>query len=166
MQFIQALVDGILLGGVYAVISIGLTLVFGVISIVNFAQGEFLMVGMFVAYFAWQSLGLDPLLGSLLSFAVAFALGVLVQKFLISRVLQAPRVAQTFLTVGLPIVMETLARILFGSQFRSVQTACQMTAFRVGPLLLSAPYVFASLVAAAAGMGLWWVLKKPWWGRA
>ena len=166
MQFIQALVDGILLGGVYAVISIGLTLVFGVISIVNFAQGEFLMVGMFVAYFAWQSFGLDPLLGSLLSFAVAFALGVLVQKFLISRVLQAPPVAQIFLTVGLLIVMENLALILFGSQFRSVQTAYQMTAFRVGPLLLSAPYVLAFLVAAAAGMGLWWVLKKTWWGRA
>ena len=62
MQFLQALVDGILLGGVYAVISIGLTLVFGVVSIVNFAQAEFLMVGMFVAYFAWKLLGLDPLL--------------------------------------------------------------------------------------------------------
>lgn len=63
MQFLQALVDGVLLGGVYAVISIGLTLVFGVVSIVNFAQAEFLMVGMFVAYFAWKLLGLDPLLG-------------------------------------------------------------------------------------------------------
>lgn len=59
MQFLQALVDGVLLGGVYAVISIGLTLVFGVVSIVNFAQAEFLMVGMFVAYFAWKLLGLD-----------------------------------------------------------------------------------------------------------
>ncbi|MCJ9711135.1 branched-chain amino acid ABC transporter permease, partial [Bordetella hinzii] len=89
MQFLQALIDGILLGGVYAVISIGLTLVFGVVSIVNFAQGEFLMVGMFVAYFAWKLLGLDPLAGSLLSFAVAFVLGVLTQKFLIDRVLRA-----------------------------------------------------------------------------
>lgn len=91
MQFLQALVDGILLGGVYAVISIGLTLVFGVVSIVNFAQAEFLMVGMFVAYFAWKLLGLDPLLGSLLSFAVAFALGVLTQKYLINRVLKRRR---------------------------------------------------------------------------
>ena len=63
MQFLQALVDGILLGGVYAVISIGLTLVFGVVSIVNFAQAEFLMVGMFVAYFAWKLLGLTPCWG-------------------------------------------------------------------------------------------------------
>ena len=144
MQFLQALVDGILLGGVYAVISIGLTLVFGVVSIVNFAQAEFLMVGMFVAYFAWKLLGLDPLLGSLLSFAVAFVLGVLTQKYLINRVLKAPAVAQIFLTVGLLIVMENLALILFGSEFRSVQTPYQMTALAIGPILLSAPTCWPS----------------------
>ncbi|NMK48006.1 branched-chain amino acid ABC transporter permease [Achromobacter sp. Bel] len=166
MQFLQALVDGILLGGVYAVISIGLTLVFGVVSIVNFAQAEFLMVGMFVAYFAWKFLGLDPLVGSLLSFAVAFVLGVLTQKFLINRVLKAPAVAQIFLTVGLLIVMENLALILFGSEFRSVQTPYQMTALAVGPILLSAPYLLAFTVAAVAGLTLWWVLKKTWWGMA
>ncbi|QIL74174.1 branched-chain amino acid ABC transporter permease (plasmid) [Diaphorobacter sp. HDW4B] len=166
MQFLQALVDGILLGGVYAVISIGLTLVFGVVSIVNFAQGEFLMVGMYVAYFAWRLLGLDPLAGAVLSFMVAFALGVLVQKFLINRVLGAPAVAQIFLTVGLLIVMENLALMLFGSEFRSVQTPYQMTAFSVGPLLLSAPYLLAFCVASVSGFVLWWVLKKTWWGMA
>ncbi|GAB1575772.1 branched-chain amino acid ABC transporter permease [Bordetella petrii] len=166
MQFLQALVDGILLGGVYAVISIGLTLVFGVVSIVNFAQGEFLMLGMFVAYFAWKLLGLDPLAGSLLSFATAFVLGVGVQRWLIERVLQAPAVAQIFLTVGLLIVMENLALILFGSEFRSVQTPYQMTALKLGPLLFSAPYLFAFVVAAVAALALWWVLKHTWWGMA
>ncbi|MFG5779597.1 branched-chain amino acid ABC transporter permease [Comamonas sp. J-3] len=166
MQFLQALIDGILLGGVYAVISIGLTLVFGVISIVNFAQGEFLMVGMYVAFFAWMMLGLDPLAGALLSFLVAFALGVLVQKFLINRILHAPAVAQIFLTVGLLIVMENLALMLFGSEFRSVHTSYQMTAFSIGPLLVSAPYLLAFCVASVSGLALWWVLKKTWWGMA
>ena len=73
MALLQAILDGLMLGGVYAVISIGLTLVFGVVSIVNFAQAQFLMVGMYVAYFAWRHLSLDPLLGSLLAFAVVFA---------------------------------------------------------------------------------------------
>src|SRR6201987_3592376 len=62
MSFIQAILDGLLIGGVYAVISIGLTLVYGVMGIVNFAQAEFLTIGMFVAWFAWAFLGLDPVL--------------------------------------------------------------------------------------------------------
>jgi branched-chain amino acid transport system permease protein len=103
MALLQAILDGLMLGGVYAVISIGLTLVFGVVSIVNFAQAQFLMVGMYVAYFAWSKLGLDPLLGSLLAFAVVFCLGYLMQHHLIRRVLKAPEVAQIFLTVGILI---------------------------------------------------------------
>lgn len=165
MQFIQALIDGLLLGGVYAVISIGLTLVFGVIGIVNFAQAQFLMIGMFVAFFAWKYLGLDPVFGSLLSLAVAFVIGVLVQRYLISRVLKAPEVAQIFLTVGLLIVLENMALILFGSEFRSVQTPYQTTAFRLGPLLFSAPYLAAFAVSAVAGIAMWWILQKTWWGR-
>ena len=72
MEFVQAIIDGLLIGGVYAVISIGLTLVYGVMGIVNFAQAEFLMIGMFVAWFAWAWLGLDPVLAAPLSFVVAF----------------------------------------------------------------------------------------------
>jgi len=166
MRFVQALVDGVLLGGVYAVISIGLTLVFGVVSIINFAQAEFLMLGMFVAFFAWQLWGLDPLIGAALSFAVAFALGVGIQKYLIRRVLHAPAVAQIFLTVGLLVVMENAALMLFGSEFRSVQTPYQMTSLALGSLLFSAPYLLAFVVAAVAGLLLWWALKKTWWGMA
>src|SRR5690606_8134589 len=101
-----------------------------------------------------------------LSFAVAFVLGVLTQKFLINRVLKAPAVAQIFLTVGLLIVMENLALMLFGSEFRSVHTPYQMTALSVGPLLFSAPYLLAFAVASVTGLVLWWVLKKTWWGMA
>ncbi|MCX7320260.1 MAG: branched-chain amino acid ABC transporter permease, partial [Hyphomicrobiales bacterium] len=64
MSFIQAILDGLLVGGVYAVISIGLTLVYGVMGIVNFAQAEFLMIGMFVSWFAWAYLGIDPVLAA------------------------------------------------------------------------------------------------------
>ena len=83
MSFLQAIIDGLLVGGVYAVISIGLTLVYGVMGIVNFAQAEFLMIGMFVSWFAWAYLGLDPVLAAPLSFAVAFGIGWLVQGQLI-----------------------------------------------------------------------------------
>lgn len=166
MQLLQALIDGLLVGGVYAVISLGLTLVFGVIGIVNFAQSQFLMAGMFIAFFAWKILGLDPLLGSVFSFAGVFVIGALIQKFLISRVLKAPEVSQIFLTVGILIALENLALIVFGSEYRSVQTAYQTSALRLGPLLFNVPYLAAFTISAVAGLAIWWILKKTWWGRA
>lgn len=166
MALLQAILDGLMLGGVYAVISIGLTLVFGVVSIVNFAQAQFLMVGMYVAYFAWRYLGLDPLLGSVLSFIVVFVLGYWIQQLLIRRVLKAPEVAQIFLTVGLLIVIENLALILFGSKFQSVQTWYQNESLEFLGLIVSLPYGIAFCASVVAGIGIWWLLAKTWWGRA
>ena len=166
MSFIQAVIDGLMIGGVYAVISIGLTLVFGVMGIVNFAQAEFLTLGMFTAYFAWQYLGLDPLIGSAISFVVVFALGVLVQRTLIQRVINAPPVAQIFLTVGLLIVIENASLLAFGSDFRSVTTPYQTAALRLGPLFVSVPYLAAFLMSVASGFALWLFLNTTWWGRA
>lgn len=166
MALLQAILDGIMLGGVYAVISIGLTLVFGVVSIVNFAQAQFLMIGMYVAYFAWSKLGLDPIAGSLLAFGVVFCLGYLIQQWLIRPVLKAPEVAQIFLTVGILIVLENLALIAFGSQFRSVQTWYQNEAIEVSGLIISMPYGIAFCASVLAGVSIWWVLTRTWWGRA
>ena len=166
MSFIQAILDGLLVGGVYAVISIGLTLVYGVMGIVNFAQAEFLMIGMFVSWFAWAYLGLDPVLAAPLSFVVAFVLGWLVQGQLISRVLKAPSVAQIFLTVGLLIVMENGALLAFGSQFRSVTTSYQTLSLSLGSLFISVPYLIAFSMSLACGLALWWFMRTSWFGRA
>lgn len=166
MAFLQSLLDGILLGGVYAVISIGLTLVFGVISIVNFAHAAFLMLGMYAAFFAWQELGIDPVFGALLSFVVVFFVGYAIQGLLIERVLKAPEVAQIFLTVGVLIAIENLALIVFGSQFRSVQTPYQTEALRVGELVFSVPYLIAFAASVLAGVAVWWLLMRTWWGRS
>mgnify|MGYP006269498721 CR=1 FL=1 len=165
MALLQAILDGLMIGGVYAVISIGLTLVFGVVSLVNFAQAQFLMVGMYVAYFAWRYLGLDPLAGSLLSFAVVFGMGYVIQQQLIRRVLKAPEVAQIFLTVGILIVLENLALIGFGSEFRSVQVWYQNDSLAVGDLMISVPYAIAFCASVMAGLVIWWILAKTWWGR-
>lgn len=153
MALLQALLDGLMLGGVYAVISIGLTLVFGVVSIVNFAQAQFLMLGMYVAWFAWRYLGLDPLLGSLLAFAVVFVVGWFMQQWLVRRVLKAPEVAQIFLTVGILIVLENGALIVFGSEFKSVQTPYQNESLEWGGLLINLPYAIAFAAAAVGRAG-------------
>lgn len=166
MAFLQALLDGLMLGGVYAVISIGLTLVFGVVCIVNFAQAEFLMIGMYVAYFVWRYLGIDPIFGSLISFAVVFVMGYFVQQFLIQKVLRAPEVAQIFLTVGILICLENLALICFGSEYRSVQTPYQNEAVEFFGLIISMPYLIAFAVSGVAGGLIWYLLTQTWWGRA
>lgn len=163
---VQALVDGLLVGGLYGVIAVGLSLVFGVLRIVNFAQAEFLMVGMYAAWFAWRYLGLDPLLGAPIALAAGFALGYLVQRLLVQRVMNAPHVAQIFLTVGLLAVLENGALLLFGSEYRSVMTPYQASAFRLGPIFFSAPYVFAFIAAIIMSGALWWVLARTWLGRA
>src|SRR5262245_26940554 len=83
----QAVINGLLIGGIYALVSIGVTLIFGVVKIVNFAQGEFVMIGMYISFFLASSFGVDPLLSLLISMPALFAVGVLVQHFLIRRVL-------------------------------------------------------------------------------
>ncbi|MGA7074035.1 branched-chain amino acid ABC transporter permease [Bradyrhizobium sp.] len=166
MSFVQAILDGLLVGGVYAVISIGLTLVYGVMGIINFAQAQFLTIGMFVAWFAWNFLGLDPVLAAPLSFAVAFAIGWVVQGQLIARILSAPAVAQIFLTVGILIVIENGSLLLFGSEFRSVTTSYQTAALSLGPLFISVPYLIAFAMSLVCGVLLWWFMRASWFGRA
>jgi branched-chain amino acid transport system permease protein len=166
VPFIQAIIDGLLIGGVYAVISIGLTLVYGVMGIINFAHAEFLAVGMFTAWFSWSLLGLDPVAAAPLSFVVAFALGWMIETSLISRVLKAPPVAQIFLTVGLLIAMENGYLLLFGSQYRSVTTVTQTMSLSLGPLFVSVPYLVAFTMAMICGAALWWFMRSNWYGRA
>lgn len=163
---LQALIDGILLGGVYGVVATGLSLVFGVLGVVNFAHAEFLMLGMYVAWFAWRFLGLDPLVGSLLAFVVVFAVGYLVQRLLIARVLAAPPAAQVFLTVGLLIALENAALLAFGSEFRSVTVSYQVEGVRLGDVFVSAPYLYAFVAAVLVSTALWVYLAWSWTGRA
>lgn len=166
MAVVQAIVDGLLIGGVYAVLSLGLTLVFGVMGIVNFAHAQFVMVGMYAAWFAWARLGLDPLLASPLAFAAAFVLAALLERLLIRRVLSAPPAAQVFLTVGLLIALENVALIAFGSDYRSVHTGYQTSSVRLGSLYLSVPYLAAFGLSAATAAALWLFLRYTWTGRA
>ncbi|MEN6439653.1 MAG: branched-chain amino acid ABC transporter permease [Syntrophobacter sp.] len=165
MSFIQSLIDGILIGGVYGIIATGLSLVFGVLGLVNFAHAEFLMVGMYVAWFAWHYLGLDPILAAPLSFAVVFLLGYAVQRHLLDRVMKASPTAQIFLTVGLLIVLENAALVIFGSGFRSVNVPYQVESFRLAGLFVSAPYLYAFGATLVVNLALWLFLERSWIGR-
>lgn len=169
--FFQSLIDGLLIGGIYAVISVGLSLVFGVMHIINFAHAEFLMMGMFVAWFAWYFAGVDPMLGAFLAFALVFVFGMLVQRTLIRPILHAPQVAQIFLTVGMLFALENAALMLFGADYRSVSTPYQTEAimlFASGNERIVIPYakLFAFLMALGLGLAVWMFLQRTRTGQA
>src|SRR2546427_11286883 len=97
---IQSILSGILIGGVYALIGIGLTLIFGVMRVINFAQGELVMVGMYLAWIFFTWFHLDPFVSLLLCMPLLFALGAVLQRLLIERVLDALPQNQILLTIG------------------------------------------------------------------
>ena len=121
--FLQALITGILMAGIYALVGIGLTLIFGVVRIVNFAHGEFVMLGMYLTFWLWKLWGMDPYLSLLITMPVLFCFGVLIQRFLLQPILRAPDLAQIFMTVGLGVILMNLTLFLFTADFRSVKLA-------------------------------------------
>lgn len=165
-EILQALINGLLIGGVYAVISVGLALIFGVMDIVNFAQGEFMMLGMYVAYLMFKMLGIDPIVGALIAFAVVFVIGWLIQRLLIERVVEAPMLSQIFLTVAIALFLVNSVDLIFGSDFKSVSTPYQNSAWHVGNLVLSDAYLVAFAVSLVITALLYLMLEKTDLGRA
>ncbi len=141
--FLQGLLTGLLMSGIYALVAIGLTLIFGVVRIVNFAQGEFVMLGMYATYWLWKLWGIDPYLSLLITMPLLFLFGVLVQHFLFRPILQAPDLAQIFMTVGLSVVLMNAALFFFTADFRSVKTVYSEWTLRVGGITLPVPRLFA-----------------------
>jgi branched-chain amino acid transport system permease protein len=105
-SFLQLLLNGILLGGIYGLISIGLTLIFGVMKVVNFAHGEFLMVAMYGAFWVFHFFGIQPYLAIILIAPMMFAFGLIIQRVLIQRLIDAPGFTQIFVTVGLSMALQ------------------------------------------------------------
>ena len=152
----QAVINGLLIGGIYALVSIGVTLIFGVIKIVNFAQGEFVMIGMYISFFLATQFGIDPVVSLIVSMPVLFVVGVLIQHFLIRRVLGLNDLPQIFLTFALSLLILNLALMLLTANYRTVHTWYSDEALHLGGLYIPV----AKLIAFALAMvlsGLLWV---------
>lgn len=140
---VQGLLTGLLMAGIYALVAIGLTLIFGVVRIVNFAQGEFVMMGMYATYWLWKIWAIDPYLSLLVTMPALFCFGVLIQRWLLQPILLAPDLAQIFMTVGLSVVLMNAALLFFRADFRSVKTTYADWTIRVGGVALPLPRLFA-----------------------
>jgi len=163
---LQSVISGILMGFVYALIAAGLSLIFGLMEIVNFAHGEFLMLAMFGAFWGWALWSVDPLLSLPLTTLALFVLGVLTYKGIIRWILGGPMLAQIFATFGLAIFLRSAAQFLFGVDFRLIQNPWVQGRISLGGLFIGLPQLTASAAALAAFAGLYWFLRRTETGLA
>jgi len=162
----QAAVNGLFVGGVFALISIGLTLIWGVMRIINFAHGEFLMIGMYIAYFAVVRGGLDPYLTLLVTIPALFLIGALIFWGTIRPVLTAPSMNQILLTVGLSLVLQNLALVFFKADVLFAQTPYGKMNYHIGGVVIEMPKLLAFVGSILAASLLYWLLQSTDLGRA
>ena len=139
MIFIQILVNGLLLGGIYALISIGLTLIFGVVRVINFAHGEFLMISMYISYYCYSLLGLNPYWSLLINFPLMFVIGMGMDQIIIRPLRNAPAYMQVFATVGLSILLINLFLFIFTGDYRAIDLPFAKKVVQVGGIFLNYP---------------------------
>jgi len=176
-SFLQTLIAGLLLGGLYALIGIGMTLIMGVMKIINLAHGDLMMVGMYIAFWMFTLFGIDPYLSVFIAAPVLFCLGILMQKFLINPVLKVDSILpenQVILTVGIGMVLTNLATVFFTSNYRSTPVSYGTSAWYLSDYWHDAPielslsvtgtvsFVFAVLIT----LTLWFFLAKTDTGKS
>lgn len=165
--FLQLVANGLMLGGLFAIISIGLTLIFGIVKVVNFAHGEFLMVGMFLTWFITTRIGLHPYAAVVVVAPALFAMGALTQRLLIQPLLSArDDHVQIFATVGLSTALINLALLIFGADIANTPTGGLRTPVQIGPVRILSGQIFIFLAALALVIGLQAFLRRTQTGRA
>jgi branched-chain amino acid transport system permease protein len=163
---LQAIVSGLLIGFGYSLIAVGLSLIFGVVDIVNFAHGEFLMFGMYVAFWAYELLDLDPIYALPICAAVLSLMGVATHKLLISQVLHAPQSIQMFSTFGLLVFLRSLAQFLWTGDFRYIGDSIVKGRLELFGIYVGKPQLIAAFVSVITCGLIYWFIEKTDLGRA
>ena len=164
--FLQSLISGVLIGGVYALIGIGLTIIFGVMRVINFAHGEIMMVGMYMTYFLFTLLGIDPFVSVLITIPLMFVFGAILQKLFINRILGALPQNQILLTIGLGLIMSNSMMLAFTSDYKILTTSYSSSSYRLAGLSVSKPLAISFLITVVITAVLYWFLMKTDTGQA
>ena len=162
---IQLLIQGILLGGIYGLIALGLSLIFGVMGIINFAHGQLMVMGMYVSFWIFVLLGIDPYLSLIFVAGTIFILGYLIQSTVVNRILDYPEAIQVLPLVSMGLILENLALLLWGPDHRSPQTALGLKTFWIGPIMIDVSRLIAFAVAVLITMLIFIFLKKTVMGK-
>jgi branched-chain amino acid transport system permease protein len=161
----QLIVSTVLLGGIYALIAVGLTLIFGVMRVVNFAHGEFLMLAMYLAFWAFSLLHLDPYLTLVLSLPLFFAVGWVSFRAVMQPVVRASHNVQIFTTVGLSIVLQNVALVLWTADARFVRTDYYAVVVRIAGAAFNVAQIVAFALAVALTAGLFAFMRWSYTGK-
>jgi len=162
----QALVSGILNGGIYALVAIGLTFIWGVMNIVNFAHGSMMMLGMYISFWLFTLLGIDPYLSLLFSIPTLFFFGMATEKYLVQPVLAGQPFIQVVLTMGLMLLLENLATIFFTPDYRAITVSYGSSTFAIAGVRVHVPRLLATIAALLISGILYVFLKKTDLGKA
>ncbi|MBN2139670.1 MAG: branched-chain amino acid ABC transporter permease [Desulfovibrionaceae bacterium] len=167
--FLQTLVSGVLIGGIYALIGIGMTLIMGVMHIINLAHGQLMMVAMYITFVLYQYLGLDPYVSLFIAMPALFLLGAVIQKLFLNPLLKVDSILpenQVLMTVGIGMVLTEIVRIIFGSDYKSVTTSYSGSVMYLGDIAFNTPMVVAFGIALALTAGLFYFLLRTDLGKS
>lgn len=162
----QILVNGALLGGLYAVMALGLALVWGVLNIVNLAHGAFIMLGAYCSWYLYSYLHIDPFVGLPITAVVMFVVGYVLQRGLLNLVIRAPMFNTLLITFGLEVVLTYLAQIMFSADFRTINPGYAGSSLQFGHLIVPIVRLAAFGAAIALTLGMWLFLLHTRLGMA
>jgi branched-chain amino acid transport system permease protein len=164
--FLQTLASGVLIGLIYALVAIGLTMIFGVMDIVNFAHGEFLMLGMYSTFWMFALFTLDPIVTLPFTVLILFAFGVLLYQVLIKRITDAPMLTQIFTTFGLMFLLRGVAQFLWKPDYRSIANSSVSGSVKLLGIQLGEPQMVAGVGAVLVTGVIWYFLNHTRLGAA
>jgi branched-chain amino acid transport system permease protein len=165
-QLVQTIVLGLLIGGVYALLASGLTLIFGVMRVINIAHGSFLILAAFLTYTAWRATGIDPLVSVLFTTPLMLGFGWLLYTFAIQRVRDAHVSSSVLLTFALALVVEGIMGLIWGNTSHSVRPSYVNDSFHIGDIFLPEAQVYGCALAAVVLTALYVILMRTWLGRS
>jgi branched-chain amino acid transport system permease protein len=156
----QTILSGLLMGCIYALVAIGLCVIWGLMEIVNFAHGEFLMLAMFTAFWGFALFHMDPLLSLPFCMIILFLIGVATYFIIIKKIIKAPFLAQILSTFGLGIFLRYLAQFMFSPDFRTIKNPILSGNVYLGGISIGIPQLVASLVCIATFIFLYWFINR------
>jgi branched-chain amino acid transport system permease protein len=166
VEAIQAIINGILTGALYALVGMGMALIFGVMRIVNFAHGAFLMVGMYITYLLFRHTGLSPYYAFVVSGAALFLLGYGIYKGLLQPIRRQSGFMQILLTSGVGLILTDSVQVIFGADYHQINMPLLNTNFHLGPITVSAPWLLSFGIATVLIALLYLFVMRSSTGRA
>jgi branched-chain amino acid transport system permease protein len=166
MIYLQILANGLVLGGLYACIAVGFSLVWGVLNVINILHGTFIVLGSYVAFFAYQYFGIHPFLSVGLAGALLYVVGYAVQKTMVNRVIAAPVLITLTLTFGLDLILNNAMLVAFTADYRKINLVNPLRTIELGPIFLPGDRVAAMALALILTLLLYWLLRDTRIGRA